>query len=299
MNSQKITILDGGMGCELQAMGAPFHKPEWSALTLMKAPAAVMQAHQAFIDAGAEIITTNSYAIVPFHIGESAFQTDGEYLIRQAAEIARMAADGTTTHNVKVAGCLPPPLGSYRPDLFDKKEAQRIYKPLIKEQERSIDFWLAETMSSIAEAHAVAEITEPTNKPLWLAYSLSDTVKEGEASILRSGESIIKAVEAALDLNVAALLFNCSQPEVMTSGLSVIKDMNIPIPYGVYANTFPPKPTEYLANDGGNQSSMRNDITESDYFRYAQEWVGLGATIIGGCCGIRPSHIQTLSQLNN
>lgn len=65
-----IQILDGGMGRELKRIGAPFQQPEWSALALMEAPAFVSQAHNAFIQAGTDIITTNSYAVVPFHIGK-------------------------------------------------------------------------------------------------------------------------------------------------------------------------------------------------------------------------------------
>ena len=65
-----ITILDGGMGRELQRVGAPFRQPEWSAQALIEAPHYVSQVHRNFIKAGAEIITTNTYALVPFHLGQ-------------------------------------------------------------------------------------------------------------------------------------------------------------------------------------------------------------------------------------
>ena len=70
---QTITILDGGMGRELKRRGAPFRQPEWSALAMMDAPDIVCDAHRAFIRSGAQVITTNSYALVPFHIGEDRF----------------------------------------------------------------------------------------------------------------------------------------------------------------------------------------------------------------------------------
>jgi S-methylmethionine-dependent homocysteine/selenocysteine methylase len=114
--SHKITILDGGMGRELERMGAPFRQPEWSALALMEAPEAVKKAHQSFIQAGAQIITTNTYAIIPHHIGEERFQTDGAALIRKAAQLAQNAA--TAGHNIRIAGCIPPLFGSYLPDHF-------------------------------------------------------------------------------------------------------------------------------------------------------------------------------------
>ena len=62
-----ITILDGGMGKLLRRIGAPFRQPEWSALALMEAPEMVAQAHRHFVEAGAQVITTNNYAVVPYH----------------------------------------------------------------------------------------------------------------------------------------------------------------------------------------------------------------------------------------
>ncbi len=67
-----LTLLDGGTGRELARIGAPFRQPEWSALALIEAPAFVTQVHQRYVDAGADVITTNSYAIVPFHTGGTA-----------------------------------------------------------------------------------------------------------------------------------------------------------------------------------------------------------------------------------
>ncbi|MCK8205100.1 homocysteine S-methyltransferase family protein, partial [Erwinia amylovora] len=78
--TQQIKILDGGMGRELARAGAPFHQPEWSALALYEAPQRVREVHDSFISAGAGTITTNCYAVVPFHIGQASFHADGEFL---------------------------------------------------------------------------------------------------------------------------------------------------------------------------------------------------------------------------
>ena len=295
----KITILDGGMGGELKAMGAPFRKPEWSALALMQAPETVTQVHHAFIDAGCDIITTNTYAIVPFHIGQEKFDADAEDLIDLAVTSARMSSDGEWRREVKVAGSLPPAFGSYRPDLFDADKAKYIYTPLIERQKNHIDFWLAETMCSVAEAKLLGDMTKGTGKPFWLAYSLTDDViTPDQTPSLRSGETIEQAIKTAIEIGADALLFNCSQPEVMTAALEIVQNSNITVPYGVYANTFPPKKPEYYANDPDSDVAMRNDITPSEYLRYAEKWCALGATIIGGCCGIGPKHIKKLIELN-
>ncbi|MCY3351084.1 homocysteine S-methyltransferase, partial [Acinetobacter baumannii] len=112
-----MKILDGGLGRELARRGAPFRQPEWSALALIEAPETVKEVHLDFINAGAEVITTNNYAVVPFHIGQERFETDGVRLIKVAIEQAKNAVK-ESGKNVKIAGCLPPLFGSYRADLF-------------------------------------------------------------------------------------------------------------------------------------------------------------------------------------
>lgn len=135
---KKVTILDGGMGRELKRIGAPFSQPLWSAQALIEAPHFVAQAHQGFIDAGAEIITVNSYACVPFHLGEERYESQGALLAEQAALIANKAANNAK-QNVLVAGSLPPAFGSYRPDLFESKRAFTILDTLYNAQDEHVD----------------------------------------------------------------------------------------------------------------------------------------------------------------
>jgi S-methylmethionine-dependent homocysteine/selenocysteine methylase len=116
------------MGRESQRCGAPFRQPEWSALALIEAPEFVTQAHDAFAAAGATIISTNSYAVVPFHIGEALFAQRGTELAGLAGKLARDIAD---KRGAKGTGSLPPVLGSYRPDLFEVNAAHTILSGLI------------------------------------------------------------------------------------------------------------------------------------------------------------------------
>jgi len=99
-----ITILDGGMSRELVRLGAELRQPEWSALALMESPETVRRVHEGFIVAGADVITTNSYALVPFHIGETRFHQEGRRLIALAGSLAREAADKAGARGVRVAG---------------------------------------------------------------------------------------------------------------------------------------------------------------------------------------------------
>lgn len=295
--THKIVILDGGMGRELARMGAPFRQPEWSALSLMEAPHFVRQAHDSFIAAGSQVITTNSYAVVPFHVGEEVFAERGAELIALSGKLAREAADAATS-SVSVAGSLPPLLGSYRPDLFEPIKAKALLEILVAGLTGYVDLWLAETQSSIAEVELVGEVLASDSRPLWLSFSLLDNLNaQGEAK-LRSGESISDAVTTALRLNAKAVLFNCSRPEVMASAVAeargVASEQGVDIEIGVYANAFEPSDNKRGANEG--LSEMRKDTDPQGYLSFAQEWVAAGATMVGGCCGIGPEHIAALSQ---
>ena len=189
MNS--FTLLDGGMGRALEKMGAPFKQPEWSALALIEDPKFVNQAHAHFIKAGADIITTNAYAVVPFHIGQERFDAQGFALAELAGRCAREEAD-KAEHPVKVAGCLPPVAGSYVPEKFDAAMASDILRVLIEAQNPYVDFWLAETIGSIEEAQCIAQCLKSLSpdKPLWLSYNLQDNIAKNEPVCIRSRERL-------------------------------------------------------------------------------------------------------------
>ncbi len=289
-----IRILDGGMGRELKRMGAPFQQPEWSALALLEGPQFVRQAHDAFVQGGAQIITTNSYAVVPFHIGQERFDDQGVALARLAAELARASADAAA-RPVTVAGSLPPALGSYRPDLFEREASVRIHQTLIAGMDELVDVWLAETQSSIAEIHAVHAALNGNAKPLWISFTLDDE-PEGDTPVLRSGETVSSAVHAALALGAKAVLFNCSQPEVMEAAVVAAKQAIAggSVDIGVYANAFPAQSKKATAN--AVILDIREDLDPLSYVGWAQRWVDQGATIVGGCCGISPQHIAKLAE---
>ncbi|CAM3669224.1 homocysteine S-methyltransferase family protein [Rahnella victoriana] len=292
-----IKILDGGMGRELARMGAPFRQPEWSALALMQAPEYVRAAHDAFIAAGSQVITTNSYAVVPFHVGEEVFAEQGAALIALSGKLARVAADAAPA-KVRVAGSLPPVLGSYRPDLFEPVAAKKLLRVLVENLTDHVDVWLAETQSSVAEVDAVRDVLGDDPRPLWLSFTLQDNLDESGNALLRSGESVEQAVSAALRISAGAVLFNCSRPEVMATAVKTARDaltaQGSALDIGVYANAFEPSDNTRGANEG--LSKMRQDTDPAGYLDFAKDWVAQGATMVGGCCGIGPEHITALKQ---
>jgi S-methylmethionine-dependent homocysteine/selenocysteine methylase len=299
-------LLDGGMGRELARSGAPFRQPEWSALALIEAPEHVRRVHNAFIAAGADVITTNSYAVVPFHLGEERFNRDGRQLAALAGTLARDAADEAKTAGraVRVAGSLPPVCGSYRPDFFNANEAARVLDVLIDALSPSVDLWLAETQSATEEVRAVSAALKRSGnrKPLWVSFTLTDDVRPGEPPSLRSGEPVAAAVDAALDAHAVSLLFNCSQPEVMEPALVAaearLSELGVTLDLGVYANAFPPQRKDAEAN--ATLEALREDLDPHGYAHWANGWFSRRSMrIVGGCCGIGPEHIAVLRKLVN
>jgi S-methylmethionine-dependent homocysteine/selenocysteine methylase len=290
--SMGITILDGGISRELQRLGAPFRQPEWSALALIETPDLVGAAHDLFAVAGAQVITTNSYAIVPFHIGQERFESDSARLTALCGELARRVAD---QRGVMVAASLPPVLGSYRPDLFDADGARSILDVLITGLSPYADIWLAETLSTLAEARLIAVILANDARPLWLSFTLKDASDEPLAT-LRSGESVEAAVDLAKSVGAKALLFNCSKPEVMDAAVRTAKTAleGTDIAIGVYANGFGDEDDGVAANE--TIRAIRPDLDPPRYVAWARTWVESGATIVGGCCGIGPDHIAALAK---
>ena len=266
----------------MMRLGAPFRQPEWSALALIESPEHVRMAHDEFARAGAQVLTTNAYAVVPFHLGEERFATEGGRLAESAASMCRSVADA---HGVRVAGCVPPPLGSYRPEAVDTAEAERVLGVLVEAQASFVDLWLVETQSSVAEVEVAARMVTGS-VPLWVSFTVDDI----DGTRLRSGESVSEAVRAAVDLGAETVLFNCSRAEVMADAARAALEVG-GVPVGVYPNLL-------VATDDADANVGLHDVRDvslDEYAAWAETWVAMGVEVIGGCCGADARHIAALS----
>ncbi|KEZ67768.1 homocysteine methyltransferase, partial [Pseudomonas syringae pv. syringae FF5] len=175
--------------------------------------------------------------------------------------------------------------------------AADVLKPLVAGLSPYVDLWLAETQSCILEAQTIRAGLPNDGKPFWLSFTLQDEDTD-EVPRLRSGEPVADAARAAAAMDVATLLFNCSQPEVIGGAIDAAREvftsLNVDIAIGAYANAFPPQPKDATANDGLDE--LREDLDPQGYQQWAADWVKRGATHIGGCCGIGPEHIAVLSR---
>ena len=188
--------------------------------------------------------------------------------------------------------------GSYQPEKFDPRAAADMMRLFREELADYADLFLAETHGSVAEAELFLTEFMPTGCPVWLSVTLEDVGVTVGQPRLRSGEPLGDVLALCQTQAPGALLFNCSQPEVMEDAITVAHEHfssdHSPL-IGVYANAFPLADEKY---EGANTTlhKLRQDITPDAYADYAERWVAAGAGIIGGCCGISPLHIKCLKE---
>ncbi|MDE0104440.1 MAG: homocysteine S-methyltransferase family protein [Bryobacterales bacterium] len=288
-----VTVMDGGMGRELIRRGAAKRGGLWSARALLEAPQAVVETHLDFIAAGAGIITTNSYSCVPSYLSKAGLEDRYVDLASLAGRLARRAAD-TSGNNVLVAGGLPPLSESYRADLVPSDaESGPLYAALAQVLEPSVDLYLCETMSSARESRNAAEAAlgaaAKRGLPVYVSWTLNELPGEG----LRSGESIAEAVRALSDLRIDGFLFNCTHPDAIEAGIAEIAELTDK-PIGGYPNRF--NVPKGFTLDGEVAVEPRQDKGTQGFIESAARFIGRGATLVGGCCGIRPEDIAALAK---
>ncbi|MGB0854128.1 MAG: homocysteine S-methyltransferase family protein [Pikeienuella sp.] len=283
-----ITILDGSIGQEIvtRAPGEP--TPLWGLEVMMSAPAIVREIHDDYFAAGADIATTNTYNALRDRLANNGVEDRFEGLHATACELAVAARDAAGRG--KVAGSLGPLGASYRPDLVPPaSEAAPLYAEIAKLQAPYVDLFICETMSSVEQARGALMGAQTVGKPVWLAISVSDE----DGTRLRSGEPVEDILPVVAELKPDALLVNCSLPEAVTAALPLLSGVSCPL--GAYANGFTGI-TDAFKEDNPTVAVLkaRTDLGPAEYAAFAQQWVDLGATIIGGCCEVGPAHIAAL-----
>lgn len=282
-----IILLDGGMGQELIHRAGDRPTPLWSTQVMIDHPGMVQGVHADFFAAGAGIATTNTYAIHHDRLTGTGIegQLDALYDTALTEAKAARAAHGAG----RIAGAVGPLRASYRPDLHPAPDvAVPLFAEVAQKLAKDCDLLILETVASVAHARDALAGARTTDVPVWLSLTVSDT----DGTRLRSGEPLQDALEIAADAD--AVLINCSAPEAITLALPIIASLNKP--YGGYANAFEQVTEDFLKDKPTVDAlTARRDMGPRAYAGYVMEWVGLGATIVGGCCEVSPAHISEIA----
>jgi homocysteine S-methyltransferase len=289
-------ILDGGMGQELLASGMKPNGTLWSANAVLKEEyhQLLLDTHSNFIKAGAEVIVTATFTMRRKRLRDNSVEDKFEYLNQKAGEIAFETKKDYP--NVKIAGGLPPQNLTYEADERGENEIEDNLNEQAKLLDPFIDFYYFDVLSSVKEFKCGIKAIKEFNKPYLIGIHISEGTK------LPSGEKISE-IKKIIDENALGVMLSCVSPETYEQNFDEMKSLGVP--FGFKFNAFQTtKPKGgYTSNYGkskGNPNEFlgqRTDLNPIKIAEYAKKFKEGGATILGGCCETRPSHIKEIAKL--
>jgi len=294
---KETRILDGGMGQELLARGMEPNGTLWSANALLeeKYHKLLLDTHLDFIKSGAEVIVTNTFTLRKKRLRDNEIEDKFEYLNKKAGEIAKKTKEFYP--HVLVAGGLPPQNNTYEADTRDDNEIRKNFFEQAKILNPFVDFFYLDVLSSVKEINLGIEAITSFNKPYLIGAHISEGTK------LPSNENISDIVTKINHKNLLGLILSCISPENYEKNLDEVK--NLGIPFGFKLNAFITTVSKdgYIAKytkSNGNPNEFlgqRKDLTPKKMSEFVKKFKDAGATILGGCCETRPTHIKEMSKL--
>jgi len=297
---KKTRILDGGMGQELLNRGLKPKGTLWSAHALIakECHQMVIDTHLDFINAGAEVIVTTTFTARRNRLIQNDCEKYFEKINIIAVELAQKARD-ISKKEILIAGGLPNQKQSYSADLGEDLDLiEKNFYDQAKLLKNGIDFFYLDVMSSGLECEIALKTIKSFNLPVLVGIHLRDNGQ------LPSGETIKDIVKKYKNNNWLGIITACVSPKAHEL---VINDLQkLEVPYGFKLNAFKKIPEGYTVasknqwGDAGNPNTVlgvNTDLNETMFYEYVKKFMENGATILGGCCEIRPSHIKEISKL--
>ena len=275
---KRVFILDGAMGTELQKRGVS--KRDCPDYLSIKEPELIVQIHREYVNAGADIIETNTFGANRIKLSSYGLQDMTREINIASARIAREVAG----NKVLVAGSMGPlgkliiPLGEL--DFEDVYEAFR--EQAMALEEGGVDFLLIETMIDVQEARiGVMAAKENTNLPVACSMTYTDEMRTVSGSDPFTATTILDAAGADI------IGSNCGEGfQWYDEIISEIKRATDK-PIIIYPNAGIP-----IMREGGSVFPA----TPEEFLGRAKRYISMGVSIMGGCCGTTPEHIRLLSE---
>lgn len=287
--SKRILILDGAMGTMLQRKGLQGNSESFN----LTNPETIGEIHNEYIEAGADIITTNSFSANSISQSEYNLSEKAGQMAEAAARIARKAADeaprkiwvagsvGPTSKSLSLAQNINDPI--FRPYSFDgMAEAFEVQiRGLVK---GGVDLLLFETcfdaLNTKAALYAIGHIPEASDIPIMISASMSD----------RSGRTLTGQTMEAFYRSVQ----HCSP---LSFGLNCSLGAEEMIPLIAEVASFTTCAVSCYPNAGLPNEMGEYDETPSQMAESVRKMALAGSVnIVGGCCGTTPEHIKAVAE---
>ncbi len=294
LDNNKLVILDGAMGSELEKKGAQMDKNLWCGTCSVEFPELVKEVHQDYIEAGSDVITTNTYACTPISMKNYGMESSIKEFNKKSVQLGKKAIEDSKK-KVALAGSVSASGSFYKLGL-------KAMIPGFNEQikiltEEGVDLIILEAMSSQADiVQTMIECSAKVNIPVWLSISCvidkktnnlmlgyNDTVDEPPEVY----EDLEKSIKRFSTIHKGPILIAHSDIDVTGKAINVAKN-NYNGTIGAYPNIgFYEKP-HWKSDD---------NLSPEDYLNEVKSWVQNGSQIIGGCCGVGVNLIKPLSLL--
>jgi len=273
----EIIVADGAMGTQLQARGLPpgVFPEVWND----EHPEVLLEVHRAYVDAGAQLVTTNTFGANRLRMREAGLENRAAELACRGVDLARRAVG----EDAWVAGSLGPSgqlMAPYGP--LSVAEAEDAYAEQVRAMvEAGADVLLIETQHDAEEACAIVRTARASaNLPVLCTFAFD--AKGRTMMGLRPGEAATRAEQAGAD----AVGANCGEgPAAILAALEAMRDATTR-PLVAQANAGVPQMAE------GAHTVW--DVTPGQMADHARRFVELGARVVGGCCGTGPEHIRAI-----
>ncbi|MGE3799977.1 MAG: homocysteine S-methyltransferase family protein [Candidatus Kapaibacterium sp.] len=282
-------LLDGPTGTELQRRGFDTHLPLWSARALLEAPEIVEQIHREYVEAGAKVITTNSFRTNRRVVERAGFTSNqAQGLTHLSVQLARNAISSSGRQNVLIAGSDAPVEDCYSPDLVptDAELREEHEEHIAWLVEANCDLLLIETMNTLREAMIASEVATSFDMPFIVSL-----VTDATGRLLLSGELLSEGVRHLAEYEPTAILTNCSAPRAVLKATEILAEVKSETgaawEFGGYANSGEPDPV--LGWD------FVQTVPIDRFVASAVEMIRLGARLIGSCCGTTPEYTKELA----
>lgn len=280
--SKKTLLTDGAMGTMLHARGVDFDK-SFDELNLSN-PATVADIHRAYIEAGAELIITNTFSANRFKLSKYGLQNNLVEINRAGVELAKRVV-AASFKEVLIAGDVGPlgvriaPYGRVK-----LEEAREAFAEQIKAlADAGADLIIIETFSDLYE---VSEAIKASKEVCDLPVIASVTFTRDDRTLL--GDDPSKVAKRIAEAGADVIGVNCSGGPSQL--LRILKQMKQAVPDGKF----------WVKPNAGWPEQVSGRImypADAEYFgEYALLFREAGANIVGGCCGTTPQHIAAMKK---
>lgn len=282
LKQDRVILLDGAMGTELNHRGIDTTLPLWSAKALDQDPLVVETIHQDYVEAGSDVITANTFRTTRFTYQQAGMdEMEAGTHARDATSKAVALALKASAGKALVAGSIAPVADCYTPqDYPGHTVAENTYNELSSYLlEAGVHLLLLETHITFEEVQIALTVASKTGLPVWVSFLINQEL------CLWDGTPLATAVDMAGGEGAQAVLINCVTLDIAHKGLQELHKVTS-LPLGIYANAGKSQP----ATDG----TISEYVGDIEFVAAAQTWVTAGARIVGGCCGTTPMTISRL-----